>query len=62
MNDTYSGESELRELNKQWREAMSNRDYQLADNIQRMMDRLSGRAIQLADIKLKESLRRSGLI
>lgn len=62
MNDTYSGESELRELNKQWSEAMSNRDYQLADNIQRMMDRLSERAIQLADIKLKESLRRSDLI
>lgn len=57
-NETYAGENELNRLNNEWLKAMSEKDYEKADQLQRMMDRVSERAIAIADAKLRASLRR----
>lgn len=62
MTETYTGEAELKRLNDEWQKAMSDGDHELADKIQKRMDDLSERAIKLADLKLKASLRRYGMM
>ena len=61
MKEDYEGQNELQKLNEDWMKAMRDGNHELADNLQRQMDRLSEQAIKIADMKLKASLMRSGL-